>query len=180
MTFIFGYSVHFSLHLVINGFDFLAPCKHFWPGLPVFLYPISKLKLFWRELKCFLCSWELSSCQVWGLYTALLCYSNLTVLALNGKLEYFPPFCFASIPTQLRQTKQWLGTDLHHIVKKTSFFLFYLWLHGWREWRCLVSVFPSLPPFLQPSSDQPLPNTSCNKELLVKLVFVECLCVNMS
>lgn len=59
-------------------------------------------------------------------------------------------FLFVKIPAQFRHTKQWQGPDDQQIAKTTSLFLIYLGLHGWREWRCSVSVLPSLPFFSHP------------------------------
>lgn len=74
------------------------------------LHPLSKLKLIWRESKCFLYSGKLSSHEVWGLSTALLCFFKLTDLEPTW---IFSPF-FVSVPTGERDepmTWNWSPPD---------------------------------------------------------------------
>lgn len=77
--------------------------------------------------------------------------SYIVLLSFNWPFTEVNIFSlFVNIPAQFWQTKQWQGIDLQQITKTTSFFLIYLGLHGCREWRCSVSVFPSLPSFSHP------------------------------
>lgn len=139
-SFILGYSVHFSLHLVFHGFDFGSLQTSLTSTFCLY-FQIWKLKLFWRELKCFLCSWELSSHQVWGLYTALLCYSHLTVLELTRKLEYFPPFCHHPKTVKTNKIMTWNWSPSHSEEDK------FLLVLPMTPWLVGVKVFSFSVPF---------------------------------
>lgn len=64
--------------------------------------------------------------------------------------------------------------DLDEILNRTSFCLLHRWLEGVK----VFSFTVPFPPFLEPLSCQPLHNTSCCTEVLVKLVFSHSLCAH--
>lgn len=104
------------------------------------LHPLSKLKLIWRESKCFLYSGKLSSLEVWGPCTALLCFFNLTDLEPTW---IFSPFS-VSIPTgetDKPMTWNWSPPD-----SEADKFLLVLPLIPWLEGVKVFSFSLSFPP----------------------------------
>lgn len=104
------------------------------------LHPVSKLKLIWRESKCFLYYGKLSSLEVWGLCTALLCFFNLTDL---GPTWIFSPF-FVSIPKS--ETEKPMIWDWSPPDSEGDKFLLVLPLTPRLEGVKVFSFSPSFPP----------------------------------